>query len=136
MRTQGFKFIPLGSPGRAVPWDNPLRAFARRELAGSSGTAHRAVSAVSACCCVERESEQEQKDRLNATGTAWLGERQVQPAGRAEDTGVVTGRLEVEEGEKREIKAMKLLQTDGHKAALGQWQQTCPLLFVIKSVTS
>lgn len=41
----------------------------------------------------------------------------------------------MEEGEKREIKAMKL-QTDGHKAALGQWQQTCPLLFVIKGVTS
>lgn len=53
----------------------------------------------SGLCCFQpaaafREREQEQKD--GQTGTAWQGERQVQPAGKAEVIGVITGRLEVE----------------------------------------
>lgn len=48
---------------------------------------------------------------------------------------VITERPEVEEVGGKEIKAMKL-PTEVHKAALGQWQRTFSLFFIIKVVTS
>jgi len=70
------------------------------------------------------------------TSKARQGESQVQPEGNAEVTRVITERLEVEElGQGKEIKATKL-QAEVHKAALGQWQQTFSLFFIIKNIKS
>ena len=69
------------------------------------------------------------------TSKAWQRESQVQPRGKAEVMRVITERLEAEEGGGGEIKAMKL-QTEVHKAALGQWQPTLSLFFIIKNISS